>query len=249
MQQSEKAVLFDIDGTLTCVDTEALVEKHFQGLEDFFAGRIGFHGAAKCIWDGYYAMAVDVKRQATNQDVFEAEFARVSGLEPDIFVPLFKEYYKTLYPKLGCMVGPKRDGKKAVQKARELGYRVIAATNPLFPYEAAVTRLSWGGLLPADFDLTTAFEEYHSIKPNPAFFLEVAKKIGLPPEACIMAGNDVQEDLIARKTGMKIFFVDDHAINRGDHVPECPRGSLDDFCRWLEGSDQKNKAGLCMAAK
>jgi len=44
-----------------------------------------------------------------------------------------------------------------------------------------------------------------------------------------MVGNDVQEDLAARKLGIKTYLLDDHIIHRGGEISTDYRGSYADF--------------------
>ena len=60
----------------------------------------------------------------------------------------------------------------------------------------------------------TAYENSCYSKPNPKYYLEVAEKLGVRPEQCLMVGNDADEDLIAEKTGMQVFLLTDCLINR-----------------------------------
>jgi FMN phosphatase YigB (HAD superfamily) len=74
----------------------------------------------------------------------------------------------------------------------------------------------------------------HFCKPNHNYYLEIAEKIGIPPDRCLMAGNDTVEDLVASEVGMKTFLVDDHILDRSGGEPISDfRGSLKELARFL----------------
>jgi len=54
----------------------------------------------------------------------------------------------------------------------------------------------------------------HATKPNPHYYQEIMEIIKVVPEHCLMVGNDVEEDLVAKTLGMQTFLVEDHMLNR-----------------------------------
>ena len=119
-----------------------------------------------------------------------------------------------------------------------MGYRVALATTPLFPAIATHSRARWAGLNPEDFDLITTYENSRHSKPNPAYYQDVIEALGVKPEECVMVGNDVDEDMIAEKLGIKVFLLTDCLINKsGRDIDLYPHGSfpeLMDFIRNLK---------------
>jgi HAD superfamily hydrolase (TIGR01662 family) len=57
-------------------------------------------------------------------------------------------------------------------------------------------------------------------KPDPLFFEKISKKIAIPPQSCIMIGNDYEKDIIgAKAAGMKTVFYNPSGIVREfDHA-------------------------------
>ena len=92
-------------------------------------------------------------------------------------------------------------------------YKVILATNPIFPIQAVETRMNWVGLKKEDFDYITVFSNSSYCKPNPLYFDEIIKKNNLNPENCIMVGNNVIEDTAAEKVGIKTYLITDYLEN------------------------------------
>ncbi|MFW6410109.1 MAG: HAD family hydrolase, partial [Halanaerobiales bacterium] len=127
-------------------------------------------------------------------------------------------------------------GSKLVEMLREAGYKLVLATNPLFPHIAVVERMKWAGINPGDFDFISSYEKLHFSKPNPDFFIELTNRTGVEPKNCVMIGNDVQEDLVASELGMKTFLIEDYIIDRseGPHYTPDWRGSLEELISLVE---------------
>ena len=116
-----------------------------------------------------------------------------------------------------------------------MGLRTVLATNPLFPSIATEHRIRWAGFELDDFEFYTTYENSRSCKPNPKYYLEVLERAGARPEESLMVGNDVQEDMIAEKLGMKVFLLPKLLINRdGADISAYPHGDFDDLIEYIE---------------
>jgi hypothetical protein len=50
-----------------------------------------------------------------------------------------------------------------------------------------------------------------------------------------MVGNDVGEDMVAERLGMKVFLLTDCIINKnGEDISKYPHGSFDDLADYIE---------------
>lgn len=57
----------------------------------------------------------------------------------------------------------------------------------------------------------------------------------LQPEDCLMVGDDVGEDMIAEKLGIKVFLLTDCIINRaGEDIDRWPHGGFDELAEYFE---------------
>ena len=125
---------------------------------------------------------------------------------------------------------------EAIREIKAMGYRTILATNPLFPAIATMSRVRWTGLQPEDFELITSFENSCYAKPNLKYFEEILEKQGLKPEECVMVGNDVAEDMVARHLGLKVFLMTDCLINKpGADITQFPHGSFPELMEFIRG--------------
>ena len=188
-----------------------------------------------CIWAGTKAMVLN-DGSKPNREAFAEVFSAKSGLDYYSREDEFRRFYETGFQNCVQACQPTALSAAIVHTLQRKGYLVAIATNPLFPEIATHSRLRWLGLEPTEFPLVTTFETSCSAKPNPAYYLEVCRRLGVKPEDCIMVGNDVTEDGVAAKVGMEVVLVKDCLINK----KELP---LDAFCictlqdvlTWAEG--------------
>ena len=230
-------ILFDLDGTLLPMDLEALIHAYLRGL----TAKAAKHGydpesTPGAIWAGTKAM-VKNDGSARNEDVFWNTFSTLMGRDTRQDIAVFDEYYRDEYQQLRSICGFDPRAAEAIRQIKAMGYRVALATNPLFPAIATHSRTRWAGLDPEDFDLITTYENSRHSKPNPAYYQDVMEALGVKPEECVMVGNDVDEDMVAQKLGIRVFLLTDCLINKsGSHIAQYPHGSfpeLMDFIRNL----------------
>ena len=118
-----------------------------------------------------------------------------------------------------------------------MGYRVVLATNPMFPVIVTHTRLRWTGLQPEEFEWVTTYEDNCYCKPSAEYYRNILEKLNLKAEECVMVGNDTKDDMEAQLLGMKTFLITDCLVNRDNlDISQWPNGSfteLMDFIRRL----------------
>lgn len=214
-----RACLFDLDGTLLPLDTESFVRIYLKELAGKVKHLIAPDKLIQSIWEATEAMIKSEEEKQTNEQIFEREFIKRTGLDRETIWPSFNQFYEQDFPKLSKYTKASPWSRKVVQAAIDHGYKVAVATNPVFPRAAIMERLKWAGIDDLPFEWVTVYEEAHFCKPNPKYYLEVAAKIGVPPEECVMIGNDMQEDMVAGTTGMKTYFLkSEYQIDRGRPV-------------------------------
>jgi FMN phosphatase YigB (HAD superfamily) len=110
----------------------------------------------------------------------------------------------------------------------------VLATNPLFPAVATESRIRWAGLSPEDFELYTTFENSRYCKPNLAYYEDILATLSVSGEECVMVGNDVEEDMIAERLGMKTFLLTDCLINKnGEDISKWAHGGFEELKEFL----------------
>ena len=230
-----KAVLFDLDGTLLPMDQDAFVKLYFGNLAKKMAP-LGYdpEKLVASIWGGTKAM-VKNDGSCTNEEAFWRYFASLFGEEARKDEPHFDAFYRTDFEKARASCGYNEKAAQLVKAVKEKGLRCVLATNPIFPAIATEKRMRWAGLTPEDFVLYTTYENSSHCKPNPDYYRDILSQLGLRPEECIMVGNDVGEDMIARTLGLKVFLLTDCLINKhGEDVSQYPNGDFDALITFLK---------------
>ena len=227
-------ILFDLDGTLLPMDQDIFLKAYLGGLAKKGAAH-GYDAAVlpKQIMAGTYAM-VKNDGSATNEEVFWNAFSSLCGRDAKQDIAIFDEFYRNEFQDVKHACGFDPRAAEAIREIRQLGYRVALATNPLFPAIATQSRARWAGLNPEDFDLITTYETSRHSKPNPDYYRDVADALGVKAEECVMVGNDVDEDMIARNLGMQIFLLTDCIINKsGADIDRYPHGSFPELMEFI----------------
>jgi FMN phosphatase YigB (HAD superfamily) len=230
-----KTVLFDLDGTLLPMDQEEFIKAYFGGL----ATKLVPYGyepnqLINAIWTGTKAMVAN-DGTMTNEERFWQAFQGLYEEDVRKDEPLFEDFYRNEFRFVSFVCGHTDQAARIIAWLKERGCRCVLATNPIFPAIATGSRMQWAGLKAADFDLVTTYENSRYCKPNPDYYREILQKIGEVPENCIMVGNDVTEDMVARELGMQVFLLTDCMINKENKdISQYPHGSFDALMDYLE---------------
>ena len=231
-----QAVWFDLDGTLLPMDQDAFVRAYFSLLARWAAPR-GYEPGklADTVWQGTAAMIHNDGRRA-NEAVFWQAFVDAYGETALADRPFFDAFYREAFQRARTACGFAPQASQAVRLVRDKGFRAVLATNPVFPAAATESRIRWAGLSPEDFEAYTTYENASFCKPNLRYFEELAARLGLAPEACLMVGNDVEEDMVARELGMRVFLLTDCLLNpSGRDISSFPHGDFDALMAHLRG--------------
>ncbi|MGN0506492.1 MAG: HAD family hydrolase [Lachnospiraceae bacterium] len=204
-------VFFDLDGTLLPMDTRQFESAYFKGLCRAVP-ELSPEKLTEYIWAGTKSM-VKNDGSRTNRIAFADTFSKLSGLNFFENEPRFEDYYRTGFQECVHSCRPTAISSEIVHTLKEKGYRVVVATNPLFPQVATYSRLNWLGLSSEEFALVTTYENSHFAKPNPAYYEEICRTLSLNPSDCVMIGNDVAEDGAASSIGIPVVLVTDCLIN------------------------------------
>lgn len=230
-----KVVLFDLDGTLLPMDQDEFMKAYMGTM----AQKLAPHGyesekLVPAVWNGVKAMVMN-DGSRSNEDAFWDAFCEVFGEKARDDAPIFENYYRNEFQTVKNSCGYDASAKQIVAKLKEKGYRVVLATNPLFPSIATESRIKWAGLEPTDFELFTTYENYHFCKPNPKYYLEILEKLGVAPEECMMVGNDVTEDMMTREMGMQVFLLTGSLINKENKdIAQYPNGEFEELLRFID---------------
>lgn len=209
-----KVVMFDLDGTLLPMDQETFVRAYFGGIAKKLAPlKYNPDEVVFALKKSVGAMMSNNGRQ-TNEKVFWNVFSEVLGEDMRNHQEVFDDFYKNEFQKVKTACGFEPRAKEVVEYVKTKGLRVVLATSPMFPKVATESRIRWAGLEPSDFEIYTTFEDYSYAKPSLEYYEELFKKLQVEPSECMMVGNDVLEDMVVQKLGVKVFLLKDNLINR-----------------------------------
>lgn len=228
-------VLFDLDGTLLPMDLDLFTKHYFKGLcVKMVPYGYDPDGLIAAIWSGTKAMVMN-DGSCTGEKVFWDRFASILGEDVREREPDFADFYANEFQAVQKICGFNPESGRIVRDLKAAGYRVVLATNPIFPAIATESRARWAGLDPADFELVTTYDNSSFCKPNPAYYQEILDKIGATADECIMVGNDVKEDMVAAsKLGMRTFLLTDCLLNKDElDVSGYPQGGFAELRAYL----------------
>ena len=213
-----KTILFDLDGTLLPMDQDYFLKTYMGKL---VAEMATYGYEPRCLMQtimlGIDAMLKN-NGERTNEAAFWDAFINVYGKDAMNDYPKFEAFYVNTFPTVKSVCGYDPMANEVIKDAKERGYRVVLATNPMFPAVATKERIRWAGLDYNDFELVTTYENCTASKPNPTYYLDVIQRVGATPAECLMVGNDVDDDIIPTEAlGMQTFLMTRDLINKGCH--------------------------------
>lgn len=227
-------ILFDLDGTLLPFLQEDFIKAYFKALVRRLTP-MGYDGEklVSAIWQGTGAMIAN-DGAATNRQVFWEVFIQKMGISAMGLESILEDFYIHDFDRVRSVLQAQADRSELIRSLRAKGYRLILATNPIFPEQAVETRLHWVGLCSADFDYVTTYENSRHSKPNPAYYTDILHNCGLKSGQCVMVGNNPGDDMAALQAGIDAWLVTDYLENPDEKTIESYRhSSFADLEAWL----------------
>ncbi len=233
-------VLFDLDGTLLPIDMAEFERIYAKELVITFKDIMPPEELGQIVWESTKAL-VENTEYKTNEEVFMEELSKRTNKDINIFKKKFDYFYDTNFSKLKEAVQDVEAMRKSVNILKQKGYTVAVATNPLFPIKAINYRITWAGFKPEDFIYISCFEKNHYCKPQLKYYEEVLKDLNKLPDECLMVGNDVEEDLIAKKLGLKTYLITNNILHRSkNEIITDYLGEYDDFYKFVKSLPKIN---------
>lgn len=220
-----KAILFDLDDTLLTTRLGTFLPGYFRALTKHLAGVVDPKTLVDSLMEATAVMSARHDPRLTNQQVFERHFFPRIGIPAQTLLPLFETFYATGFPALRPLTSQRPLARPVVAAAFARFGDVVIATQPVFPMAAILQRMAWAGVDGFPYRLVTAYENMHTCKPDPAYYLEIAARIGRSPFECLMVGNDLDQDIApAASAGIATFHVqDDGGIEAGGNSGDLAR--------------------------
>lgn len=222
-----KAILFDLDGTLLPMNQDEFLKAYFAGIAEHLS-HYGYNPGELigAINAGTRAMLKN-DGGVTGEVAFWKAFGEKIGKNARKDEPYFEEFYLKKFPSIHTTCGCNPRSRELLDLLHQKGVKTALATNPVFPRIATLERIRWAGLTPNDFEYITTYENSRFCKPRTEYYSEVAEKIGVSPEECLMVGNDVGDDMPAMNLGMRVFLLTDCLINtKNEDISAYPHGDF-----------------------
>lgn len=229
-----KAVFFDLDGTLLPMDQDLFIKTYFGAI----AKKMASHGYepesfVKAVWQGTMQM-IKNNGEKTNEARFWESIVAIYGEDALKDEAVLAEFYETEFDKISSVCQLNERSRELIELLKSKGARLILATNPVFPKIATQKRIKWAGLSPEDFEYITTYENASYCKPNPAYYKEILDAVGLEGSDCLMVGNDVGDDMVAKSLGMRVFLLTDCLINsKNADISEYEKGGFDELFTYI----------------
>lgn len=234
--ESIDAVLFDLDGTLLRVQMAEFIPRYIEGLAVHCREYAEPKKFARVMLGAIRGLIRDVSDGSlTNEQRVYSTLQEQLSIPETVLRDSFQRFAATGLDSLQELVHPIPIVRKILTECQRQGVPLVLATNPVFPEFMIQARLQWGGLSDIPFQHLTSFENSRHCKPQAGYFREIADRLEVAPERCLMVGNDTSHDLAAVSVGMKVFLVDTWIVEREVAVWPCEhRGDHAELYRFLQ---------------
>ncbi len=229
------ALLLDLDDTLLHNSMDDFLPRYFSALMEAVSHLEPPQEFLRALHFATQRMMRNTDPTRTNEQVFWYEFEPMLTVERATIEPVLARFYEEEFPALQGTTERVEGAQALLAAAKEAGWKVAVATNPVFPLRAQQHRIAWAGLEAEGFDFITSYENMTSTKPHAPYFSQIADALGVPAAQCVMAGNHLSNDLVgAAEVGMRTFWANRYGLADAEFVPDA-QGSLDDLRHWLFG--------------
>lgn len=205
-------LLFDLDGTLVDMKRVGLALRLLARAIWRYAGAIRPWRFRKAVKEAIHRMQHH-GTDKTNYEVFVETLGRHSSKPLEEIDRRSRLLVSKDFAKMGGRFRSVPGARETLVLARRLGYRVVLATNPVWPLAAVRMRLEFGGLGDFEFDYITHSEIMTRCKPDPGYYRQLLERIGTEPSRCLMIGNDPRKDLPAKDVGVATFLLREEPVS------------------------------------
>src|SRR4051812_4709805 len=147
-------LLLDLNDTLLDLNTDIFTPAYFKKLAGFLANRVNPGSLVDELIAGMNLMLRNERPDVTLDEVFSKHFYPALGIERAELLPEIERFYDEVFPSLQELSTPRPEAVELVEYAMDKGWRVVVATNPLFPRKAIEQCLRWANLPPEKYSFT-----------------------------------------------------------------------------------------------
>ncbi|MGK2904906.1 MAG: HAD family hydrolase [Desulfuromonadales bacterium] len=230
-----QAVLFDLDGTLIDVDMNRFVPIYLHRLTGNMSDQVNPERAVQVLHHAVAAMFANTDSDRTLENILLEVLESELAILPERYAECLEQFYQNDIETLRPLVTGHPLSSRLIESSLVRGWKVVLATNPIFPRVVIDARLAWGGLDGDAFHHITAYEIAHFCKPSTRFFDEIVDRLHIPAERCLMVGNDTLHDLSASQVGMQTCLLTPWCIKRpGRHFKADWQGRHEELLALIE---------------
>ena len=208
-----KFLLLDLDGTLIQFDPNLFIKRYLELIQVHFSEYTYAKSVPQWIMEGTKQMLSN-DGTITNKERFLDYFQNKSALSEQKIWEIFTQFYATGFNQLRQITTPMKGAKEFCENCLDAGFRLVIATQPVFPEIAIRKRLKWAGIDHLTFELITHIENMNSCKPYQAYFRQLLEMIDTSSEHCLMIGNDIEMDMAAKQSNIPTYYF----VNDAHHV-------------------------------
>ena len=232
-----KTILFDLDDTLLGNDMNTFLPHYFSLLQKFTSRRLDVDDFLPSLLQASEIMTRNTDPSLTNYEVFWQEMNRLVGLDGVENAPLYDRFYHGEFNQLQTITKTVPAALDIVRTCFRKGYKVVIATNPMFPLSSVEARLNWAGVPVTDFpyELVTTMEIMHTTKPHHEYYREILAKVNCSPSETLMVGDDWQRDIEpAAAVGLFTYWIQLAGVTLPDATLPSAYGSLEGLLARIE---------------
>ena len=216
-----KNLLFDLDNTLIGNPMSTFLPAYFKALAQYTEQ---LAGGGQFIAGLLTATRSARKGSQTGQTIEAMIWKHLEGevgIDRVSAETILNNFYTDIFPTLEPITTRYPIVRKLIKHCFQVGYRVVIATNPLYPQAAIEERLRWAGIPVSEFDyaLITHYGNMHAAKPSTNYYEQILSMLGAKGEECMMVGDDWDNDIVpAAELGMQTFWVPGDERIGSEHV-------------------------------
>ncbi len=205
-----KTILFDLDDTLLGNDMDTFLPQYFSLLDGFANEHLHVANFLPAVLKASQIMVANKDPLLTNNAVFWTEIKKLTGIDRVEAEPLFEEFYRVDFEQLQGATSKISTSAELIRTCFRDGYKLVIATNPMFPRSAVEARLRWAGI-PVDefaYALVTTIENMHATKPHDEYYGEILEMVNCAPQDALMVGDDWKRDIEpAVRMGLSTYWI------------------------------------------
>ena len=218
-------LLLDLDGTLLYFDMDLFIQQYLSLIRKQFEMYPFANDVPEWILAGTTEMLNNAGTM-TNKEKFLEYFQAKTQLAEDTLWEIFIHFYETDFEFLAEITKPVKGIPEFIDNAQSAGYKIVIATQPVFPQLAIQKRLKWAGLGAVNVELITHIENMSYCKPAKGYFMEILSHLDIESKQCIMIGNDIEMDMAADQFGFETFYLNNNQTSKTDSKLNFRSGDL-----------------------